>query len=127
MSNLSYFKYKSKFEATFMEKPVIKEIHQKMTFKRSGCDYKNILFDEEHHCGIWEMTKVIGSKTKFMGYEVVKGIKAKNPDGSIVYCYPGDEQFGVYGFYTHSLDRCKEILDSWLDVKDQSHFKAKDE
>ena len=127
MSNLSYFKYKSKFEAMVMEKIVKKSISEKMTFRRSGCDYKNIVFNEEHHCGIWKMSKEIDGVVKDMGYEVVKGVKRKNSDGSIVYVYPGDEEFGIYGFYTYNLERCKEILDSWLAVKDQSHFKDKDE
>lgn len=94
-----------------------KDISQKMTFRRAGYDYKNILFDEEHHCGIWKMSKKIDGIVKDMGYEVVRGVKRKNPDGSIVYCYPNDEQFGIYGFYTHSLERCNEILDSWIAVK----------
>lgn len=102
----------------YMEKTVMTDISQKMTFRRAGYDYKNIVFDADHHCGIWEMSKETDGVVKDMGYEVVKGVKRKNPDGSIVYYYPGDEQFGVDGFYTHSLERCKEILDSWLDIKD---------
>ena len=95
-----------------------KDISEKMEFSRVGYDYKNIVFDAEHHCGIWKMTKNVGDVVKDMGYEVVKGIKRKNPDGSIVYRYPGDEEFGVNGFYTCNFERCKEILDSWLEVKD---------
>ena len=100
------------------EKIVKKDISKKMTFRRSGYDYQNIVFNEEHHCGIWKMSKETEGVVKDMGYEVVKGVKKKNPDGSIVYVYPVDEQFGVYGFYTYSLERCKEILDSWLTIKD---------
>ena len=110
-----------------MEKTVRKDISEKMSFRRAGCDYKNIVFNEEHHCGIWKMSKETDGVVKDMGYEVVKGVKRMNPDGSIVYVYPVDEQFGVYGFYTYNLERCKEILDSWLTIKDQSHFKDKDE
>ena len=101
-----------------IEKTVRKDISEKMTFRRAGCDYQNIVFNEEHHCGIWKMSKEIDGVVKDMGYEVVKGVKKKNPDGSIVYVYPVDEQFGVYGFYTYNLERCKEILDSWLTIKD---------
>ena len=104
-----------------------KSISEKMTFKREGYDYQNIVFDEEHHCGIWKMSKEIDGVVKDMGYEVVKGLKRKNSDGSIVYVYPEDERFGIYGFYTYSLERCKEILDSWIAVKDWRHFKDKDE
>ena len=95
-----------------------KSISEKMTFRRSGCDYQNIVFNEEHYCGIWKMSKETDGVVKDMGYEVVKGVKRMNSDGSIVYVYPGDEEFGIYGFYTYNLERCKEILDSWIAVKD---------
>ena len=101
-----------------MEKTVRIDISEKMEFRRKGYDYKNIVFDADHHCGIWKMTKNVGGVVKDMGYEVVRGIKNKNPDGSIVYYYPGDEQFGVCGFYTFDFERCREILDSWISVKD---------
>lgn len=100
------------------EKTVRTDISEKMEFRRAGYDYKNVVFDAEHHCGIWKMSKEIDGVLKDMGYEVVKGVKKKNPDGSIVYCYPGDEQFGVYGFFTYKLERCREILDSWITIKD---------
>ena len=116
--NISFFIFKLKFKAMVMEKIAYKDISQKMTFRRAGYDYKNIVFDPEHHSGIWKMSKKIDGIVKDMGYEVVRGVKRKNPDGSIVYCYPNDEQFGIYGFYTHSLERCKEILDSWIAVKE---------
>lgn len=95
-----------------------KDISEKMEFSRVGYDYKNIVFDADHHCGIWKMTKNVGGIFKDMGYEVVKGHKYKNPDGSIVYRYPSDEKFGVNGFYTFDFDKCKKILDSWCTIKD---------
>ena len=101
-----------------MEKTVRTDISEKMTFRRVGYDYQNIVFDKEHHCGIWKVSMEIDGVVQDMGYEVIKGIKRKNPDGSIVYVYPSDEQFGVNGFYTYNLDRCKEILDYWLTIKD---------
>ena len=89
------------------------DISQKMKFSRVGYDYENIIFDPVHHCGIWRMTKVIDGVVEDMGYEVVKGMRRKNPDGSIVYVYPGDEQFGSYGFFDYHLDRVKKILERW--------------
>ena len=96
------------------EKTVRTDISEKMEFRRAGYDYKNVVFDAAHHCGIWRMTKVIDRKVEGMGYEVVKGVRKKNPDGGVVYCYPGDEQFGVSGFFSYDYDRCKEIMDRWL-------------
>lgn len=31
-------------------------------------------------------------------FEIVKGMKRKNPDGSIVYSYPNTESWGTYGY-----------------------------
>lgn len=90
------------------------DLSEKMEFRRAGYDYQNVVFDAAHHCGIWKMTRVIDGKVEDMGYEVVRGMKRRNPDGTVVYCYPGDEQFGVYGFFTYNLDRCREILEGWL-------------
>lgn len=90
------------------------DISQKMTFRRAGYDYENIVFDPLHHCGIWKMSRDIDGKIEDMGYEVVKGVKRVNPDGGVVYVYPGDEQFGMYGFFDYHLDRVKKILDDWV-------------
>lgn len=107
-----------KFETMVMKKTVRKDISEKMTFRRAGYDYQNIVFNEEHHCGIWKMSQKIDGVVKDMGYEVVRGIKRRNPDGSIAYVYPNDEEFGVNGFYTCNLERCREILDFWLTSKE---------
>ena len=32
-------------------------------------------------------------------YEVVRGIKRKNPSGRIIYKYPSSEEFGKYGYF----------------------------
>lgn len=93
------------------------DISQKMTFQRAGYDYENIIFDAVNHCGIWKMTKVIDGVRYDMGYEVVKGLKRVNPDGSVVYVYPGDEQFGTSGFFDYHLDRVKEIMKRWSDME----------
>ena len=34
-----------------------------------------------------------------MGWEVVIPVKRKQPDGSIIECYPSSEQFGRYGWF----------------------------
>lgn len=41
-----------------------------------------------------------------MGWEVVIPVKYKQPDGSIVECYPSSERFGKYGwFYPPKMTR----------------------
>ena len=36
---------------------------------------------------------------RLYGYELVKGVKTKNPDGNYIYRYPSSSQFGTYGFF----------------------------
>ena len=89
---------------------VAKDISEKMIFSRCGYDYQCIDF----HCGVWKMTdKDTG---RFSGYEVVKGLKYKQPDGSIAYRYPGDELFGYLGFYGYNLDRLLKHIDEWMEL-----------
>ena len=97
-----------------MERTVRVDVSQKIEFKRAGYDYKMLVFDDEHHCGIWKMTRVIDGEVLDMGYEVVKGIKRVNPDGTVVYRYPCSEEFGTSGFFSYNLDRCMEIMSAWL-------------
>lgn len=39
------------------------------------------------------------SNFNFMGWELVKGVRRKQPNGEIVYIYPSSEQFGTYGLF----------------------------
>lgn len=50
---------------------------------------------------------------RLMGYEVVKPIKKKNSDGSIVLRYPSTSEFGRYGWFLPSNTK-REILDKYL-------------
>lgn len=72
-----------------------KDLTEKFEFTRAGYHYVNICYNKENHKGIWELRR----DNKCFGFEVVKGLKTKNPDGSVVYVYPSDEQFGRYGWY----------------------------
>ena len=46
--------------------------------------------------GLW-LYERYNPKGRLVGYEVVKGKKRKNPDGSEVLCYPSSDDFGSYG------------------------------
>ena len=91
-----------------------KDIKEKMRFSRCGYDYRCIYFNQDYHCGVWKMTRI--DNGRFGGYEVVKGYKYRQPDGSIVYRYPGDEQFGILGFYGYDLERLLRHLDEWMEL-----------
>ena len=57
-------------------------------FKREGYLTKYVAND-----GLWYLFSIGG------GYEIVRAVKRKQPDGSDVYCYPSSEQFGVSGWH----------------------------
>lgn len=52
--------------------------------------------DKEKRIYVYERYNHSG---RLYGYEVVKGVRRKNPDGEIVYTYPSSEQFGRYGYF----------------------------
>ena len=43
--------------------------------------------------------KASNGEFRLLGYEVVIPVKHKNPDDSIVECYPSSEQFGSKGWF----------------------------
>lgn len=94
---------------------VAKDISEKMRFSRVGYDYECIFFNQDFHCGVWRMTRK--EDGRFGGYEVVKGYKCKNGDGSVVYRYPGDEDFGRLGYYGYDLSRLMKYLDEFMELE----------
>lgn len=104
-----------KFKAT--------DIRDKRTFKRIGHTYTMIAADEENHIYLFKMTK---PGISYDMYEIVKGVKAKQPDGTTVYKYPSDEQFGVYGFYIcGGPEKCgKDIERRYIDLGGSPDFNA---
>lgn len=84
-----------------MKTITITDLSKKKTFTRAGYKYKQITFDPERKIGIWALTTKDGDPS---GFEVVKGVKTKNFDGSITFAYPSSEQFGTYGWYYGNLE-----------------------
>lgn len=88
-----------------MERPNRTDIKDKTHFRRIGYDYYRVYLDDERHIAVYEMER----EGMHHGYEVIKGKKYKNPDGSIVYTYPSDEDFGTYGWYIYFADANLEM------------------
>ena len=80
-----------------MEKIFRKDISEKKEFSFDGDTLKQkYCYDEEKQIWVYERYNHSG---RLIGYEVVKGIKHINPDGSLVFKYPSSEQFGKYGYF----------------------------
>jgi hypothetical protein len=69
----------------------------------------------ERHIYIFER---YNKNNELYAYEVVKGVKHKNPDGNIVYSYPGSESFGSHGFFIakHNADKKRYGIQYCIDV-----------
>ena len=78
-------------------------------FEKYGDKFTKIYADDENHIYIYKRVSRYG----VAAFELVKGVKAKNPDGSIVYRYPSSEQFGISGWYIMDNDRARDRI-SWL-------------
>ena len=99
-----------------MERISIKDIKDKKTFKRIGYTYTQVLADDENHVYLYKMEKK--GMIDCYHYELVKGKKHKNPDGTIVYMYPGDEDFGTYGWFILGNEKyaTEKICEKWLSL-----------
>lgn len=106
-----------------MDKLFFKDITEKKEFTRLKRYYKMIAADERNHIYLFEITPLEWEKT-YEQFELVKGIKIKNPDGNYVWRYPSDEQFGKNGWYicgTH--ERCiRDIKNKYEELTGNKEF-----
>lgn len=99
------------------------DITEKRVFTRLNYEYKMVASDEQNHIYLFEMTPLEWEKT-YEQFELVKGVKVKNPDENIVYRYPSDEQFGQYGWYIcGTLERCiRDINNKYEELTGNKEF-----
>lgn len=72
------------------------DIKDKKMFNAEGDTLVQVkCISEEEHKYIY--ARYSGHSRALIGFEYVTGVKKKNPDGNVVYCYPCSEQFGRYG------------------------------
>lgn len=94
-----------------MEQINYTDLKEQNSFRKFDEDFSKIWSDDEHHIYVFKRVKKYESGKDSISYEVIKGIKRKNPDGTIVYTYPSSEQFGKNGYYiTGSEKYCKERI-----------------
>ena len=77
-----------------------RDINDVNEFNKNG--YKHTKVAEKDGWYLFKMEPIseeLKGFVHYLNYEVVKGVKLKNPDGTDVFVYPNDERFGIYGFY----------------------------
>ena len=85
-----------------MDRIARKDIGEKKVFKRIGCTYYQVYADRDRGIYVYD---IINQDGMHRGYEVIRAPKFTNPDGSVVRRYPGDEEFGKYGWTTIGTER----------------------
>lgn len=87
-----------------------KSIDEMKTFSKYGDEFELIKKNEAMNT---YMFKRVNIETGVVYYEVVIPKKSKNPDGSIVYVYPGAENFGFgRGVCTRSIEKAEKYLEN---------------
>lgn len=87
-----------------------KSIDEMKTFSKYGDEFEFIKKNEAMNT---YMFKRVNIETGVVYYEVVIPKKSKNPDGSIVYVYPGAESFGFgRGVCTRSMEKAEKYLEN---------------
>ena len=76
-------------------------IQEKKEFTFDGSTLKFVEYNPETNTYLY--SRWFGKNSpgygRQMGWEVVKPVKRKQPDGTIVECYPNSEQFGTHGLF----------------------------
>jgi len=99
-------------------KPIYsKDIKDVQSFQKYGNNYEKVYADDDRHIYIFK-----AFDENFTSYEVILGKRVKNPDGNIVYTYPGNNDWGKLGF---TIRGCNGMEASMRVVKELEE-KAKD-
>ena len=90
-----------------MEKIFRKDISEVKTFTKYDDTLTQIKNNPETGWWLYERVSNYGIKL----YEVVKGKKYTNPDGSVVYVYPSESDWGQYGYIIPKCWWAQEAID----------------
>ena len=88
------------------------DIKDKNEFLRIGYKYTKVYADDVNHIYLYKMEKIDKElQMPYPQYELVKAKKAKQPDGTDVYMYPSDEDWGKYGWTIMGKEeQCQETI-----------------
>lgn len=87
-----------------------KPIEELKRFTKFGDEFTFMKYNPEKNTYLYKRVNI---DTGFICYEVVIPRRMKNPDGSIVYVYPGTEMFGSgHALCTLSLERAEEYFNN---------------
>ena len=68
----------------------------------------------------WYLYERVNKESGKKHYEVVKGKKHKNPDGSIVYAFPSTELWGTYGYSIDDNRYSQKLIEFLMESKSRT-------
>lgn len=92
-----------------------KDITEELEFIEQGTRLVQKEYNEKSGRYLYERYYINSPRlgNRLMGYEVVKPIRKKNSDGSIVHIYPSTSYFGTYGWFLPP-NTPREKIDKYL-------------
>ena len=87
-----------------------KDVKDIQSFQKYGNNYEKVYADDNRHIYIFKVFD-----ENFVSYEVILAKRVKNPDGNIVYTYPGSNDWGKLGF---TIRECNGMEASMRVVKE---------
>lgn len=88
-----------------------KPIDELKEFKKFGDSFVQV---EKFDNNIYLYKRTFGPDNKYWCYELVKGVKHKNPNGQVIYVYPSTSSWGHSGFSLYS-GTSREKIQSLVD------------
>ena len=101
-----------------MERLQLKDISETKTFEKYGDIFTQVRHNPETGWYLYERVKKDAPDCSH--YEVVKGAKHTNPDGSVVYAYPSSERWGTNGYTIVKNWYAAELIDFLMGRKSTS-------
>lgn len=101
-----------------MEKPFRKDISEVKTFEKYGDVFTQVSYNPETGWYLYE--RVNKEDHDRSHYEVVRGKRYVNPDGKAVMVYPGERDWGTYGYTVMKTKWSEKIIDFIMSAKTHS-------
>jgi len=98
----------------------VRDISEVKTFSKYGDIFTQIRHNPETGWWLYKRVTKRENKPDFISYEVVRGRKHTNPDGSEVLAYPCTTDWGVLGFTISDNCNAEKMIDFYMSAKRRS-------
>lgn len=94
-----------------------KNLWETPVFFKYGNKFEMVREDRENNRFLFKRTNKDG---RVICYEIIRGVRYVNPDGSIVFTYPSEQYWGNYGWTIDNNRHKDAFIDYFFDGHDMS-------